>query len=177
LEFFIQLDPEVYLEEFVQLNIETITWHSEQLNKKYKINTTSNTGQNVREYVDEHLKDLTGLKPPNGIIYLLKVEDKIVGMGVIKKLNDDIGEIERMYIRPDYRGRGLGKQMLNRLLKDGRDLGCSTFRLSTPKFAKAAQHIYRSVGFIEREEYPESEVPDTLRQYWLYMEKKESQII
>ena len=162
------------MEEFVQLNIETVTWHSEQLNQKYKINAPSSTVQNIREYVDEHLKDLTSLEPPNGIVYLLKIGGKIVGMGAIKKFGDDIGEIQRMYIRPNYRGRGFGKQMLNRLLKDGKGhLGCSTFRLSTPKFAKAAQHIYRSVGFKEREEYPESEVPANLRQYWLYMEKKE----
>ena len=172
MDFFVQLNPEVNIEEFIQLNIETITWHSEQLNQEYKINASSNTGQNIREYVDEHLEGLTSLKPPEGIVYLLKVEGKIVGMGAIKKLSDEIGEIQRMYIRPNYRGRGFGKQMLNRLLKDGKDLGYSTFRLSTPKFAKAAQYIYKSVGFKEREEYPESEVPATFRQYWIYMEKK-----
>jgi ribosomal protein S18 acetylase RimI-like enzyme len=161
------------MKEFVQLNIETITWHSEQIKMKYNINTTSITNQNIEEYVDEHLKDLTKLKPPNGIIYLLVVDDNIAGMGSIKKLNEDIGEIQRMYIHPNYRGRGFGKQMLNRLLNDGKDLGCSTFRLSTPKFSKVAQHIYRSAGFVERKEYLESEVPATLRQYWIYMEKKE----
>jgi ribosomal protein S18 acetylase RimI-like enzyme len=161
------------MKEFVQLNIETITWHSEQIKMKYNINTTLITNQNIEEYVDEHLEDLTSLKPPNGIVYLLVVGDNIAGMGAIKKISEDIGEIQRMYIRPNYRGRGFGKQMLNRLLKDGKDLGCSIFRLSTPKFAKAAQYIYRSAGFIETEEYQESEVPDNLRQYWIYMEKKE----
>jgi ribosomal protein S18 acetylase RimI-like enzyme len=106
------------MKEFVQLNIETITWHSEQIKMKYNINTTSITNQNIEEYVDEPLKDLTKLKPPNGIIYLLVVDDNIAGMGSIKKLNEDIGEIQRMYIHPNYQGRGFGKQMLNRLLNE-----------------------------------------------------------
>ena len=107
------------------------------------------------------------------MVYLLLVDSNIAGMGAIRKMNDGIGEIQRMYIRSDYRGRGLGKEMLNRLMEVGRDLGCFIFRLSTPKFALAAQHIYRSSGFLEREEYPESEVPAEFKQYWIFMEKTE----
>ena len=94
-------------------------------------------------------------------------------MGALRKLDGRIGEIKRMYIRPTYRGRGYGKQMLNKLLKVGREFGCSSFVLETSKFMAVAQHIYRSAGFVEREEYPESETPTILRQYQLYMEKKE----
>jgi len=113
------------------------------------------------------------LKPPDGIIYLLVVEGDIAGMGALKKLSDEIGEIKRMYIRPPYRGKGYGKQMLNRLLEAGREFGCSSFRLETSKFMTTAQHIYKSAGFIEREEYPECETPPILRPYQLFMEKKE----
>jgi len=63
--------------------------------------------------------------------------------------------------------------MLNKLLEAGREFGCSTFVLDTAKFMTAAQHIYRSAGFVEREEYPESEVPATFQPYWLFMEKVE----
>ena len=94
-------------------------------------------------------------------------------MGAIRKLSNDIGEIKRMYIRPLYRGRGYGKQMLNKLLEVGREFGCSSFLLETSKFMTLAQYIYRSAGFIEREEYPESETPIILRQYQLFMEKTE----
>ncbi len=77
-----------------------------------------------------------------------------------------------MHIRPLYRGRGYGKQMLNRLLEAGREFGCSSIRLDTAKFMTVAQHIYKSAGFIERDVYPESEVHAIFRPYWLFMEKK-----
>jgi len=130
-------------------------------------------GQTIPEYVDDHLEDLAGLKPPDGIIYLLEAEREIAGMGAVRKLRDQIGEIKRMYIRPPYRGRGYGKQMLNRLLEVGREFGCSSLLLETSKFMAVAQHIYKSAGFVERDEYPESETPTILRQYQLFMEKKE----
>jgi len=37
---------------------------------------------------------------------------------------------------------------------------------------KTAQHVYRSHGFTEIEEYRDSEVPDPLKPYWLFIEKK-----
>ena len=93
-------------------------------------------------------------------------------MGALRRLNSDTGEIKRMYICPPHRGRGYGKQMLNKLLEAGREFGCSSFLLETSKFMTAAHHIYKSAGFVEREEYPESETPTMLRQYQLFMEKK-----
>jgi len=55
----------------------------------------------------------------------------------------------------------------------GREFGFSSFLLETSKFMTIAHHLYKSAGFIEREEYPESETPKTLRSYQIYMEKKE----
>ena len=169
----IPFDVNVHKEEYRQLNIELIAWITDQLAKNYQIDAVSMVGQTIPEYVDDHLEDLAGLKPPDGIIYLLEAEGKIAGMGAIRKLCDQIGEIKRMYIRPPYRGKGYGKQLLNRLLEVGREFGCSSFLLETSKFMAAAQHIYKSAGFIEREEYTESETPMVLRQYQLFMEKKE----
>jgi len=56
------------------------------------------------------------LKPPGGILYMLVVEGEVAGMGALRKLSDEVGEVKRMYNRPHYRGRGLGKKMLKRLL-------------------------------------------------------------
>ena len=170
---FVPFDMNVHKKEYVKLNIELITWISDQLGDNYQLDAISTIGQTIPEYVDDHLKVLTSLKPPEGIIYLVVVEGDIAGMGALRKLSNEIGEIKRMYIRPFYRGRGYGKQMLNRLLEVGRKFGCSSFLLETSKFMTVAQHIYRAAGFIEREEYPESETPTVFRQYQLFMEKTE----
>ena len=170
---FVPFELKVHKEEYRQLNIELITWIADQLRENYQTDAVSIVGQTIPEYVNDHLEDLTSLKPPDGIIYLLVAEGEIAGMGAIRKLSDKIGEIKRMYIRPTYRGRGYGKQMLNKLLGIGREIGSSSFLLETSKFMVVAQHIYKSAGFRERREYPESEVPVTFRPYWVFMEKKE----
>jgi putative acetyltransferase len=171
---FVSFALNVHREEYRQLNIELLIWIGNQFQENYQIDAVSLIGQTIPEYVDDHLEDLSDLKPPTGIIYLLEVEGNIAGMGAIRKLSTAIGEIKRMYIRLFYRGRGYGKQMLKKLIEAGREFGCSLFLLETSKFMTAAQHIYKSAGFIEREEYPESETPTILRPYQIFMEKKAS---
>ena len=170
---FVQFDLKVHKEAFVKMNDEFITWIADQFRENYQLEAISMVGQAVPEYVDAHLEDLTNLKPPDGIIYLLVDGGNVAGMGALRRLRDEVGEIKRMYIRPLHRGKGYGKQMVNELLKAGRELGCSSFILETSNFMTVAQHIYRSAGFVEREEYPESETPTILRPYQMYMEKKE----
>jgi hypothetical protein len=71
--------------------------------------------------------------------------------------------------------------LLLKVFDNGKRLGCSVFKLSTPRVAFAAQHDYRKVGFNDVEEYPESEVaraviplrvnnyyPNTIKQYELH---------
>ena len=94
-------------------------------------------------------------------------------MGAIHKLEKNIGEIKRMYIRPEYRGRKLSRKILNQLLETGDKMGCVSYILDTPKFAYAAQHLYKTAGFTEIEHYTESEIPPLLQPFWMYMEKKE----
>ena len=173
MEEFVPFDPNVHKEDFVKLNLEYLTWIFNQLVENYQIDAVSILGQTVPEWVDDNLEPYISLKPQEGILYMLVVDGEVAGMGALKKLSDEIGEIKRMYNRPTYRGRGYGKQMLNRLLEDGREFGCSSFRLDTPKWAYAAQHIYSSAGFKEREVYPESEIPPEFQPYWIWMEKKE----
>ena len=169
----VPFDPDAHMDEFRQMNVDSVRWHIEELQKKYQIDAVSIIGQSIEEYVDAHLEPYTVLKPPDGVVYILEVEGEVAGMLTLTKLNDDTGELHRMWINLDRRGSGYGRPLLNKVLEAGRDLGCSTIKLSTPKFAHAAQHLYRSAGFQETGEYPESEVPLPLRQYWIYMEKKE----
>jgi N-acetylglutamate synthase-like GNAT family acetyltransferase len=169
----VPFNPDVHMDEFRQMNIESIRWHSEQLLEKHQIDTVSMTGQSVEEYVDAHLESYAVLKPPEGVVYILLVEGEVAGMAALTKLSDDTGELHRMWINPDCRGSGYSRPLLNKVLEAGRGIGCSTFKLSTPKFAHAAQHLYRSAGFKETGEYQESEVPPFLRQFWTYMEKRE----
>ena len=172
MERLVPLDLSMHLEDFVQLNVEYLSWMYGQLEDNYQIDAAFIIGLTPSEYVHSHLEELTSLNPPEGIIYLLVVGGEIAGMGAVRKLGDEVGEIKRMYTRRTFRGRGYGRRMLNRLLEAGREFGCSSFLLDSPRWSHAAHHIYRSTGFEERGEYPESEVPPVFRSYWLFMEKK-----
>jgi carbonic anhydrase len=76
-----------------------------------------------------------------------------------------------MYIRPAYRGKGYGKALLQQLLQKAKEFGYHSIYLDTGPFMTAAQHLYRSFRFIERDEYPEVEVPPQFRSQWVFMEK------
>ena len=68
----------------------------------------------MREFVENSLPKFIDMKPEEGIIYILEVDGAVAGMGVLRELEEGIGEIKRMYIRPEYQGRGFGKEMLDR---------------------------------------------------------------
>jgi GNAT superfamily N-acetyltransferase len=93
-------------------------------------------------------------------------------MGAVREVRPGICEIKRMYIKPEYRGRGVGKAFLQHLLEKGREFGFYQAYLETGRFMNVAQNMYRSFGFVERSEYAETEVPQQMRDIWIYMEKK-----
>lgn len=167
-------DISIHRSILVELNIEYLDWVLNEVQKRYDIDMrTSTAGEpTVPEYVESNIESLASYKPQEGIFYLLQEGEEFVGMGAIHRLKKDVGEIKRMYIRPKLRGKGFGKALLQQLLAKGKEFGFSAVYLDTALFMKTAQHIYRSAGFSEREQYPESEIPQPIRHLWLYMEKR-----
>ncbi len=88
----------------------------------------------------------------------------------MKKLDVTICEIKRMYVRPDFRGKGLGRVLLQRLIDEAKAMGFPTMRLDSARFMQAAHRVYRSVGFQEIAPYEGSEVPKEIQQHWIFME-------
>lgn len=152
---FIQFNPDRHKEDFIQLNIETMAWHFKEFKEHYVLDAQELVGSTSIEIAESSFETYRELKPPLGIFYIMYIDGKAAGMGAIRKHGEDFGEIKRMYNRPKFRGRGLGKMMVDRLLEDGSKLGVTWFGLNTPKFAYAAQHVYRSAGFREVEVFPE----------------------
>jgi GNAT superfamily N-acetyltransferase len=168
---FVPYDENRHRTQFFDLNVELITWISEQMRVYHNIDSVSIMGQTVREYVEMVFENFTAIKPPKGILYILEIHDDVAGMGALKPLADGVGEIKRMYIRPKYRGQGFGKAMLQRLIQKAKTFGYATLRLETSDYSTTAHHIYRSAGFQEIDEYPDVETPEWYRPYCLFMEK------
>ena len=168
---FIEADLHLHRDALVDLNHEYLAWIREQIEKRYGIDVSPPGGETVEEYAEKSIDDVLDLIPPEGICYLLKAEGDYVGMGAIREVRSGVGEIKRMYIKPGYRGRGIGSGLLRRLLGKGREFGFTRVFLETGKFMATAQNLYRSAGFVEREEYDETEVPPEIRHIWIFMEK------
>lgn len=69
------------------------------------------------------------------------------GSGGIQLYGDEYGELKRMYVRPQFRGLGLGKVLLDRLADHARAHGVGVLRLETGIHQAAAIRLYEGMGF------------------------------
>jgi ribosomal protein S18 acetylase RimI-like enzyme len=167
---FKHFDSEIHKEDFIQLNIEYVSWIANQVRERYGIDFVETMGVTVEEYVHSKYEEFTTISSNDGVLFILEYDDMVIGMGALHRYDSESGEIKRMYIKPAYRGRGFGKKLLKNLVEVGKESGYTALRLDTGGFMDTAQHVYTSVGFKKIPEYTKSEVPIPLRHHWLYME-------
>jgi GNAT superfamily N-acetyltransferase len=101
----------------------------------------------VEAMVESDLTDSCKFDPPQGRFYLAQYRGSIVGVGCLKKLEEGVGEIQRMYVPPGFRGRGIGRAILERLIDDARRIGYHRLKLESLEFLASAHALYRSAGF------------------------------
>lgn len=92
------------------------------------------------------------------------------GMICVRTIGPDIAEIKRMYVRPAFRRRGIGRALVDAAVAEMRAAGFARLRLDSARFMGEAHSVYRSAGFREIEPYLESEVPRAFHAHWVFME-------
>jgi GNAT superfamily N-acetyltransferase len=85
-------------------------------------------------------------EPPDGTFLAVFADDEPAGCGGVGRLDATTGELRRMYVLPEHRGKGLGRLILEALEDAARDLGYETMRLETGNEAPEAIGLYTSAG-------------------------------
>lgn len=87
----------------------------------------------------------------NGGTFLVTVDDgRIIGTGAIRRLEEGVCELKRMWLLTEYHGQGLGYRMMQELFKSARERGYKVMRLETDRAVQTrAVNFYRKLGFYE----------------------------
>ena len=100
---------------------------------------------------DQELANLPGdYAPPDGRLLLAEYEGQLAGCVALHKLEVGICEMKRLYLRPQFRGKGLGRLLADRIILEARQIGYRRMRLDTVEpMMKDAVVMYRRLGFRE----------------------------
>jgi GNAT superfamily N-acetyltransferase len=93
------------------------------------------------------------MSPPAGSFVVIYDEGKPVAGGGLKRVEDGVAELKRMYVAPAARGRGLGRQLLEALEDAARELGYARVRLDFGARQPAAQAMYERSGYHAIDDY------------------------
>jgi putative acetyltransferase len=122
---------------------------------------------------EEELATLPGgYVPPDGRLLLAEFEGQLAGCVALHKLDNEIGteprvadlcEMKRLYLRPAFRGKGVGRALADRIIAEARQIGYKRMRLDTVEpVMKDAVVMYRRLGFREIAPYCNNPMPGAL---------------
>jgi putative acetyltransferase len=109
---------------------------------------------------DQELANLPGdYAQPDGRLLLAEEDGELAGCIALRKIGDGVCEMKRLFLRPAFRGHGLGRVLVESIIDEARKLGYTYMRLDTiPGPMDKAIELYRSIGFVEIEPYTKNPV-------------------
>ena len=99
---------------------------------------------------------------PGGRFLLLRQGERTAGCVALRDLGGGICEMKRLFLRPGFRGKGLGRKCAEQIVQTAREIGYAAVRLDTLPSMYAAIALYRSMGFTEITGYTENPVEGAL---------------
>ena len=145
------------------LETEYFGWVNSQLEAEFGIRL------DVEAMIARDLAELEIYLPPRGALFLAADDADLIGTIFLTPIREDTAQIRRMYVRDSHRRRGLGGTLFAAAVQAARDIGYARVVLESPRSWAGAHAVYQAHGFQTVAAYTESEVPEHLRQYWIYM--------
>lgn len=101
--------------------------------------------------------------PPSGRLLLARSGGIAAGCVAMHKLEEGTCEMKRLYVRPQFRGTGLGRRLAEEIIAQAREIGYQRMRLDTVVSVMGrAVELYRALGFREIAPYRENPIPSVL---------------
>lgn len=98
--------------------------------------------------IEEELQNIPWeYAPPHGCILLAIYGDEVAGCVALRKLDEQLGEMKRLYVRPGYKGKKIGKSLAASIIEEAKTRGYHYMRLDTLPTMEHAISLYRSLGF------------------------------
>ena len=120
-------------------------------------------GYLAQQNYDEELRHLEKkYGPPDGRLLLALCGGEAAGCAALRRIDESRCEMKRLYVRPAFRGLGLGRALSERIVADARALGYREMLLDTLPFLTEAIALYRSLGFEEVAQYNDSPMSDAI---------------
>lgn len=122
-----------------------------------------------RKAIEQELSTLPGgYAQPDGCLLIAYDDSEAAGCGALLAINKEVCEMKRMYVRPAFQGKGIGRKIVQRLIEEADNIGYKRIRICLNTFMYTAQALYRSLGFYETE--PETEFLEDIRNQKICME-------
>lgn len=159
-----QAKPAEDVQVVKELFWEYLTWANDMNEREFGLRL------DIAKMLEADMADLGKFMPPDGRLFLAQNDGFTTGCVCLKKLRQSIGEVKRLYVKPAFRGKGIGKMLVGILLEEARKIGYGIIRLDSTRYMVNAHDLYRSFGFQEIAPYPESEIPKEYHAHWIFME-------
>lgn len=103
---------------------------------------------------EQELSTLPGkYAEPKGRLYLAYDHTEAIACIALRPIDDQVGEVKRLYVKPTHRRQGLSKNLAECIIEEARKIGYQRLVLDTLNTMIPAMNLYRSLGFMETEAY------------------------